>query len=107
MSESVRTLIDSEVSESVSESFRNAPQRVFFVLNKILDTNSVTKASMEFLDAKRIHHLSNKDFIREEFNIDETVIQIITNISFEFLSIFSLTEQIIAKYMLTGHCTHI
>ena len=31
-------------------------------LNKILDTNSVTKASTEFLDAKRIHHLSKKDF---------------------------------------------
>lgn len=31
-------------------------------LDKILDTNSVTKASMWFLDAKRIHHLSKKDF---------------------------------------------
>jgi tetratricopeptide (TPR) repeat protein len=31
-------------------------------LNKILDTNSVTKASMWFLDAKKIHHLSKKDF---------------------------------------------
>ena len=31
-------------------------------LNKILDTNSVTKASMLFLDAKKIHHLSKKDF---------------------------------------------
>ena len=31
-------------------------------LNKILDTNSVTKASMEFLDAKIIHYLSKKDF---------------------------------------------
>ena len=31
-------------------------------LKKILDANSVTKASMWFLDAKKIHYLSKKDF---------------------------------------------
>ena len=31
-------------------------------LNKILETNSVTNASMWFLDAKKIHYLSKKDF---------------------------------------------
>ena len=31
-------------------------------LNKILDSNSVTKASIWFLDAKKIHYLSKKDF---------------------------------------------
>tara|TARA_B110000003_G_scaffold75663_1_gene77265 strand:- start:418 stop:5211 length:4794 start_codon:yes stop_codon:yes gene_type:complete len=32
-------------------------------LNKILDSNSITKASIWFLDAKKTHYLSKKDFI--------------------------------------------
>jgi len=44
--------------ETADKNFEDA--EVF--LDKILDTNSVTKASMWFLDAKRIHHLSKKDF---------------------------------------------
>ena len=32
-------------------------------LNKILDSNSITKASIWYLDAKKTHYLSKKDFI--------------------------------------------
>ena len=45
-------------SEIVDKNFDEANN----FLNKILDTNSVTKASMWFLDAKKIHYLSKKDF---------------------------------------------
>ena len=44
--------------ETADKNFEEA----YNFLNKILDTNSVTKASMWFLDAKKIHYLSKKDF---------------------------------------------
>jgi len=44
--------------ETADQNFKEADN----FLKKILDTNSVTKASMWFLDAKKIHYLSKKDF---------------------------------------------
>ena len=48
----------SENTEIANQQFDDANN----FLNQILDSNSVTKASIWFLDAKKIHYLSKKDF---------------------------------------------